>query len=246
LPLKAAAPPEEIAKSEKRPSSQKPSGLKAEVSWVAINKKVALDSNSNEPAISDLEFGIEVSWSEDSTPFACHTPVLTNIQDDLGNDLVKSAYQNTFKIYGTRTRKDLKIKAKTPGGNAKKIRNLEGYVPVVTNVNKEKVILENMQELAAKETTANPVLDQLHFKIKSIEGPRLNIEIDGGHNTITSLEVFGKDGSKVKSRGGSGWENNYSYDFANDISKLNKCQLEVIVSQTIVKVPFSLEEVVLP
>ena len=246
LPFKAAVPSEEIAKSEKKPSSQKPSGLKAEVSWVSINKKFSLDSNSNEPEISALEFGIEVSWSEDSTPFACHTPELTNIQDDLGNDLVKTEYQNVYIIHSSFTEKVLKIKAKTPSGNAKKIRNLEGYIPVVTNVNKEKVILENMQELTGKETTANPVLDNLHFKIKSIEGPRLNIKIDGGHDTITSIEIFGKDGNKVKRRGGSGWEDSYSYDFANDISKLNKCELEVIVSQTIVKVPFSLKEVELP
>jgi len=245
LPLRAAAASEEIAKSEKSPSSQEPSGLKAEVSWVTLNKKVALDSNGNEPEISDLEFGIEVSWSEDSTPFACHTPVLTNIQDDLGNDLVKSSFQNVYKMHGSSTEKTLKVKAKTPGGNAKKIRNIEGYVPVVTNVNKEKVILENMQELVGKETTANPVLDKLNFKIKSTEGFRLDIEIDGGHKTITSLEVFGKDGSKIESRGGGGWENKYTYNFADDISKL-RCELEVIVSQTIVKVPFSIEEVVLP
>jgi hypothetical protein len=205
-----------------------------------------VDSNSTEAAISDLEFGIEVSWSKDSTPFACHTPVLTSIQDDLGNDLVKSAFQSVQKIFKSSTEKELNIKAKTPGENAKKIKNLEGYVPVVTKVNKEKVILENMQELAGKETTGNSVLDKLHFKIKSIEGTRLKIEIDGGSNTITSLEVFKKDGTKVKHRGSSGWEKSYSYDYDNDISTLNKCELEVIVSQTIVKVPFSLDELVLP
>lgn len=246
LPLKAVTLTEKADEAKPEKTQKESMGLAAKVSWVVINKKVTLDSNSNEPTISDLEFGIEVSWSEDSTPFACHTPVLTNIQDDLGNDLVKSAYQNVYKIQSSFTEKMLKIKTKTPSVNAKKIRNLEGYVPVVTNVNKEKVILENMQELAGKETTANPILDKLHFKIKSIQGPRLNIEIDGGHKTITSLEVFGKDGSKVERRGGGGWENNYSYDFADDISKLNKCELEIIVSQTIVKVPFSLEEVVLP
>jgi hypothetical protein len=246
LPLKAVTSPEEIAKSEKRPSSQKPSELKAEVSWVAITKKVVLDSNSNEPAISNLELGIEVSWSKGITPFAFHKPVLTNIQDDLGNDLVKSAYPSVYKIHGSKTEKVLKIKAKTPSGNAKKIRSLEGYVPVVANVNKEKVILENMQELAGKETTANPVLDKLHFKIKSIEGSKLNIEIDGGHNTITSLEVLGKDGSKVRRRGGGGGGNSYSYDFGADVSTWNKCQIEVIVSQTTVNVPFSLDEVTLP
>ena len=50
----------------------------------------------------------------------------------------------------------------------------------------------------------------------------------------------------VKKRVGGGFSNSYSYGFANDISKLKKCESEVIVSQTVVKVPFSLEEVVLP
>jgi len=247
LPLKTTAPSEEITKSEKRPSPQGSSGLKAEVSWVAINKKVALDSNSNEPEISDLEFGIKVSWSKDSKPFACHKPILTNIQDDVGKNLVESTtYQSVYEIYGSSTEKTLKIKAKTPDGKAKTIINLEGYVPVVTNVNKETVILENMQELVGKETTGNPVLDKLNFKIKSIQGPRLNIKIDERYKTIMSLTVFGKDGNKLKNRGGSGAENSYSYDFSEDLSKLNKCELEVIVSQTIVKVPFSLKEVAVP
>jgi hypothetical protein len=94
LPLKAAALPEKAV--EKEETQKEPSGLAAEVSWVAINKKIALDSNSTEPTISDLEFGIEVSWSEGHKPFACLTPVLTDIQDDLNNDLVKSGHQNTL------------------------------------------------------------------------------------------------------------------------------------------------------
>ncbi len=246
LPLKTATSSEETLESGKNPLSQGPTGLKAEVSWVEINKRIALDGDSNEPVISDLEFGIKVNWTKDNTPFACHTPVLTNIQDDLGNNLVRSTYESVHKINGPSAEKILKTKAKAPSGNAKKIRNLEGYVSVVAKVNKKKVILENMQELVGKETTANPILDKLHFKIKSIQGPRLNIEIDAGYNTITSIEVFENDGSRVKKRGGGGWGNNYSYDFDNDISKLNKCELEVIVSQTIVKIPFSLKEVVLP
>jgi len=119
-------------------------------------------------------------------------------------------------------------------------------VEVITDVTTELVVLENIKDLVGKKSTGNPILDKLNFRIKSIQGPRLNIEIDSGHNTIASLDIFGKDGGKVKSRGGGGWGNNYSYDFADDISKLNKCQIEVIASQNIVKVPFSLEELALP
>ncbi|MHC4639822.1 MAG: hypothetical protein ACYTBV_20360 [Planctomycetota bacterium] len=55
-----------------------------------------------------------------------------------------------------------------------------------------------------------------------------------------------EDGSRVKKRGGMGWGNEYSYDFDEDISKLNKCELEVVVSESTVKVPFSREEILLP
>lgn len=246
LPLKADVLSEGIVTSETKELSKKPSDLNAKVSWVTVNKKMEIDSNSTEPTIENVELGIMVSWNEANSPFACHTPVLINVQDEFNNDLVKSAYQSTFRIRGSRTNQELKIKTKTPSENVKKLKNLEGYVLVIASVETEKVILENMQELVGKQSTGNQVLDKLNFKIKSIQGPQLNIEIDGGRNTITSLVVFEKDGSKVSRRGGMGGGNSYSYDFAADISKLSKCELEVIVSQNLVKVPFSLDEIVLP
>ena len=245
LPLKAAEP-KEAAKSETEPSSQESSGLKAEVAWVAVNKKAVLDGKSDKPAISDLELGIKVSWNEGGRPVACQNPVLTSIQDDAGNDLVRSSYDNVHKVSELDTEKELKIKTREPDGDTKKIRNVEGYVPVVTHLNKEKVVLLNIQELVGEEVMGDPVLDKLGFKIVSIKGFSLNIQIEDGHDAITSLEVFGKDGSKVKRRGGGGWGNNYTYDFDEDISTLNKCELEIIVSQTVVKIPFSLKEASLP
>jgi len=54
------------------------------------------------------------------------------------------------------------------------------------------------------------------------------------------------DGSKIGRSGGMGFDNEYSYDFREDISEVNKCELEVVVSETTVKIPFSLEEISLP
>lgn len=244
LPLKVAAPVVERAETEEKQSSGE--GLKAVVAWAAVNKKVSLENDARETEISDLELGINVTWLKENTPYACHTPVLTSIQDGVGNDLVKSGLERAYQIPNSFTETTLKIKADTPGYNAGKIKNIEGYVPVVTTVEKKTIVLDNIQELAGKETTGNDVLDNLHFKIKSISGSRLTIEINGGHNTITSIEFLKKDGRKIKYSGGSGWDNNYSYDFAEDISKLDQCELEVIASQTIVEVPFSLNEIVLP
>jgi len=108
------------------------------------------------------------------------------------------------------------------------------------------VVLQNIHKLAVRETTGEPALDKLNFKVKSIKGTKLEIEIDGGSKKITAINMFKDDGSKVKKGGGMGWGNKYTYDFQDDISKVNKCELEVIVSENKVTVPFSLEEIPLP
>ena len=117
---------------------------------------------------------------------------------------------------------------------------------VITGVIKKTIVLENVQELAGKESTGNPVLDKLNFRIKSIKGTRLSIEIDGGSKKITSLAMIKDDGEKVKRSGGMGGGNEYLYDFREDISKATKCELEVVTEESMVKVPFSLEEISLP
>ena len=123
---------------------------------------------------------------------------------------------------------------------------MEGYVEVITDIVKETVALENVQELAGKESTGNPVLDKLNFRIRSIKGSTLKVEIDGGHKRITSLVLIKEDGSEVKKSGGMGGGNEYSYDFREDISKVTRCVLEVTTEESIAKVPFSLEEISLP
>ena len=135
---------------------------------------------------------------------------------------------------------------KAPSKNARKLKNLEGYVEVITDVVKELVVLENIQELVGKESTRNPVLDKLNFRIKSIQDRKLGIAFDGSVYTITSLCMLKDDGGKVKKRGHGGRPGSWTFDFDEDISKLNKCELEVVVSESTVKVPFSREEILLP
>ncbi|MCK5171920.1 MAG: hypothetical protein KAR47_00925 [Planctomycetes bacterium] len=242
LPLRAVIEPEEPASTDE----ESPAELKAKVSWIATNKKILLDSDDAEPTISDLELAIELSWSDGDKSVSCHTPVLTSIQDDLGKDLVKSAHRSTFPIQGSGNSKELKIKTETPGINARKLKNIEGYVSVVRSVKTEEVILENVHELVGIDGAANPVLGKLNFRINKISGSTLEIEIDEGHRTITSIDIYGKDGSMLKSRGGMGWGNNYSYQFADEIPKPGKCRIEVVVSKDEVKVPFSFDEAALP
>ena len=250
LPLKAAALPKKAVEVEKESAQQDSMGLTAKVFWVSVKKKMTVGSTDTSET-SDLEIGIEINWNEGHSPIACREPVLLSLLDDQNNNLVldraSSVSQRQILNSEKKNRKkQLTLRAKTPAKNARKLKNMEGYVEVITDVVKELVVLENIQELVGQESTRNPVLDKLNFKIKSLKGHRLEIEIDRGSKTITSLKLIKEDGSKVKKRGGMGWGNEYSYDFDEDISKLNKCELEVVVSESTVKVPFSREEIQLP
>ena len=248
LPLKVTTLPEKTVEKEKIQKGS--AGLAARVTWVSVKKKMsAEDAGTSE--MSDLEIGIEVSWNEGHCPVRCEKPVLLNLLDDFNKDLVSDkgprAHQSQiFTSEKKNRKKELTLRAETPSVNAKKLKQLEGYVEVITDVVKETVVLENVQELAGKESTGNPVLDKLNFRIKSIKGARIKVEIDGGHKRITSLAMLRDDGSKIGRSGGMGFDNEYSYDFREDISEVNKCELEVVVSETTIKVHFSLEEISLP
>jgi hypothetical protein len=250
LPLKAAALPEKPVEVEKENAQKESMGLAAEVCWISIKKKIGMDSNGV-TTLSDLEIGIEISWNEGHCPIACRKPVLLSLLDDQNNDLVLDktlsvSQRQIFNSEKKNRKKQLTLRAKTPVENAEKLKDLEGCVEVITDVTTELVVLENIKDLVGKESTGNPILDRLNFRIKSIKGATLKIEINGGNETIRSLYMTKEDGSKIKKRGGMGWGNEYSYDFDEDISESTKCELEVIVSQNIVKVPFSLEELALP
>jgi len=248
LPLKTPAPSEKTDKSEKAPLSEDVSTLKAEVSWVEVKKKMSTDSNSQTPALSDLEIGIKVSWDEDHKPFACLTPVLTNLTDDLNNNLVKSkTYSHQYRILGRRKNKDLRIRGETPANNATKLKHITGYVEVITEVITKTPVLENINQLVGKEFTGNPILDKLNCKIEDIHNNNMKIKIDGGYNTIQSVVLLGENGEKIKSssRSSSG-QNACTCSFRIEISQFDKCELEVVIDQKTLKVPFSLEELVLP
>jgi len=250
LPLKAAALPKKAVEVEKESVQKESMGLTAKVCWISIKKKIATNSNCV-ATLSDLEIGIEISWNEGHSPIACRKPVLLSLLDDQNNSLVSDrapsvSQRQIFNSEKKNRKKQLTLRAKTPAKNAGKLKQLEGYVEVITDVTTEVVVLENIKDLVGKKSTGNPVLDRLNFRIKSIRGSTLKIEIDGGNERITSLSMTKEDGSKVKKRGGMGWGNEYSYDFDEDISKLNKCELEVVVSESTVKVPFSREEILLP
>jgi len=250
LPLKAAALAEKPAPAEQEKVQEEYAGLAAKVSWVSLKKKMRTDGAST-TEVSDLEIGIEVSWNEGHCPVGCKKPVLVSLLDDQNNDLVSdkgpAVFQSQiFSREKKNAKKELTLRAKTPSENARKLKHLEGYVEVITDVTKEVVVLENIKELAEKESTGNPILDRLNFRIKSIGDYTLKIEIDGGAKTLTSLNLIKPDGNKVRKSGSWGGGDEYSYNFSEEIPELAQCELEVVISENTVKVPFSLDHIPLP
>ncbi len=245
LPLKATALPEKAVEEKKVPKDS--AGLAAEVAWVSVQRAKKIDGTDIAKQ-SYTEIGIELSWNEGHHPIRHNQPILLSLLDDLNNDLVTSEEPSVFqgKIYEHQKKKEFKLREKAPSKNANKLKNLEGYVEVITDVVKELVVLENIQELIGKETTGNTILDTLNLRITSIKNDKLRISFDGSVYTITSLYMIKDDGSKVKKRGHGGRPGSWTFDFDEDISELNKCELEVVVSESTVKVPFSREEIPIP
>ena len=253
LPLKSKdtpAEPEPAETDEIPVFNPDSSSIAAKVSWVSVKKKLPADG-SGIPDLSSLQVGIDLTWDEDNAPFSCENPVLTNIKDDLGNNLVSdSTLSNALsKINSSeqkRMKKELTVKANSPNNNAKKLKKIEGYIETVIKIDKETIALENLQDLVGKPTTGIKTLDSLDFKIKSIEGKKIRIEIDGGSNSIVSIALFKDDGTEIKRSGSGSGQNNITYSFREDISHVNKCDLEVVVSEHKAKVPFSIDEIDLP
>lgn len=247
LPLKVSELSEKVVAAEKEKAGQQSNGLAAEVSWISIVKTKGVDGNDIAKK-SYTEIGVNLTWDKAHPPVRYMTPVLLSLLDDWDNDLVTSDEPPAYsgKISKHRKKKEIKLKEKAPSKNARKLKNLEGYVEVITDAVIEKVVLENVHELAGKESTGNAALDKLQFKIKSIENNKLKIAIGENTYKITSINMIKDDGSKVKKGGHGGWAGDYSYEFNEDISQLKRCELEVVVAETIVKVPFSLKEMLLP
>ena len=252
LPLKSddIADEPEITQSNEVPLDLGSSQLAAKVSWISVRKKIPADDSGTSDR-SSLQVGIDLTWDENNCPFSCDNPVLTNIKDNMGNNLVSDsalflAHSKINAAEQQRMRKELTAKAGSPNNNATKLKDIEGYIETVIKIEEEKIAINNLQDLVGKPSTGYKVLDALNFKIESIEGKRMRILIDGGNNTIVSIAMFKDDGTEIKRSSSGSGQNNITYGFREDISQVNKCDLEVVVSEKKVKIPFSLKEISLP
>ena len=222
--------------------------FQAEVIWVSCTKKHTADGQTE---TSDLEIGIELRWSDPAEPIRCGPVVLQNAMDDQLKDLLADANPRDFQVQISgfdlqNGKKQLSQRLATPSENARALKTISGYVQIVAGIQTEEIVLDDIQSIIGAESTGNAVLDQLEFKIQSIAGRTMDIQIAGGRNTIVSIDLLDENDLSISRRGGSGWGDNYSYNFAEDISGVQKCRLEVATDEDVVKAPFTLEEIPLP
>ncbi len=223
------------------------SPFEADVVWVSCNRKRTIEGNME---ITEAKIGVALRWEEECNPVRCKSPTLHTVLDNQNQDLVinksSSISQSVSSIEQRERKKELNLLIAAPSENARSLKNITGHVEVVAKVATQEIVLDHLQSLRGASSTGNETLDRLHFKVRSIQGQTMEIEIEGGNNAIVSLEPLNKDGLAVRRQGGSGWGNNYRYDFAQDVSEIQKCRLEVVVSEEIVKIPFAINELPLP
>jgi len=223
------------------------SDLQIAVSSLTWNKVSVLEEDDMIRR-SELKIGLSLKWPENKPPLGYYEPVISHMTDDQGNDLVitRNVARWRRKIHSHRTKQQLQAKAKSPALDATSLINLAGYVRIVTGIKTEKVILDDIHQLVGKESTGNKILDGLQFRLKSIKGNSFEVSIDGGHNTISTIEMIKTDGTRLKTSGRGGWEDNYSYETKEPLSDVGRCELEVIVAETTVDLPFRAIKLDLP
>ncbi len=247
--------PLEPTSSTEPPSTQPGAGsltaadLPVDVSWIAW-KKVKPFEESTGARKSDLTIGLKLTWPEGKRPAAYYPPVLTHLTDDCGKDLVSDKHTGSGrrKIHEHTKKQQMQVSALSPSPEARHLQNLAGTIKVVTDLEKQTVILDNVSDLVGKDSTGVAVLDDFQFRIKSAKGSQLTVAFKPGSDRISSLTMIKDDGTKLKNRGGGGSIGGGTYDshFSEPLSDVQKCEIEVIVSKTTVTVPFSAGKLELP
>lgn len=220
--------------------------FQAEIAWLGVNKKRAADG---ELEMSNFRIGIDLRWNEGINPTRCEPVVLISARDDTGKDLLTDSRQMSSQItdFDRRNRKkELNRELSLPAENTQAIKDISGYVEVVAETETRQILIEDIHSLIDAESVGNEILDGLNFKILSIERNGMRIHVDGGRNTIVSIEPIGNDGNAIEQRGYSGWQNTYHYQFADDLSDIEQCRFEIVVAERLVTVPFSLDRIAMP
>lgn len=232
------------------------SGMAVRVNSVGWTRIVELDGDSfaQNPSLNSLYIEMELTWPEDRRPLAYYPGKLTALADDLENDLVPEEDANGFgqrrqDVWEHSDSETFRVEAESPELDADALVGLSGTIRVVTQVNLNTVSLDNPTALAGKASTGDASLDELGFKIKSVEGSDLSVSFKDGVDateTIQSLTATLPDGTVVESNGWGGWANEMTYNFPQDISAMKNLTLEIVAGETVVAVPFGVDWIKLP
>lgn len=228
------------------------SGMKVVVNTVGWTRYATLGENAY-PQDNVLSLDMELTWPEGSRPLAVYTGELKTLADDLGTDLVMQADegfgQSRSDVWEHSDTETFRIEAVGPARDAKSLVGLAGHVRVVTQVNVETVSLDNPPSLVGKASTGNEALDAMGFKVKAIDGMSIELTFNEGveaNGVIQSLSVTLPDGTPVESNGWGGWANNMTYNFPQDVSAMTNLTIDILTGETVVAVPFSIDQIELP
>jgi len=226
-------------------------GIKAEV--VSVNwTKVARVSAAHPAADSTLSVDVLLTWPDGMRPQSYYNAKLASLEDDQGNNLIDETMQGNEdwrqEIWEHNENQSITLMAQAPDPDAKALRGLEGSVKVVAAIATETATLENPKDLIGK-ATGHAALDKLGFKIKKISEDGLEVEFKEGvdaNKSIKSIIAKTADDTPIDNQGWGGWNNQMTYHFADDPSTAASIEIEVVTGETIVTVPFAVEQVALP
>lgn len=228
------------------------SGMEVVVNTVGWTRYTTLGEDAY-PQDNVLSLDMELTWPEGSRPLAVYPGELKTLADDQGTNLVIEADndfgQRRSDVWEHSDTETFRIEAVGPARDAESLVGLAGHVRVVTQVNVETVSLDNPTGLIGKASTGNETLDAMGFKIKAIDDVSLELTFNEGveaTDAIQSLSATLADGTPVESNGWGGWANNMTYNFPQDVSAMTNLTIDILTGETVVAVPFAIDQIELP
>ncbi len=238
-PVKEAIEPETESNADKDAQTN----MTAEVEGIKAEKLLYLKDSASK--WSGLELIVKISGLGDEK--FQYKSELIQAADSEGKNLVpENQWRSVHTGYPSKGTKDVGVKMNNPSKDAEKLVGIRGQVEVITGTDTEKVILEDFRSLEGKENTGNEYLDSVNFKIKKITKVTIKVEIDGGHRMIEKFELVDKTGRRVTKSGGMGFGDTWTYDFNHNVEDFDNIEMQVVVKENKVTLPFEAKEIKLP
>lgn len=190
---------------------------------------------------------LKLTWPGEKRAVRCSAPVLTGLRDRYGNSLLTRAPRSAVE-YDLRGRGGmilLKAEALAPKHRAGSLKELAGYVDVVTDVATETVELRNEPGLVGK-PTGNAALDQLGIRLLSVEEEEVTLSLDADRDRLVSLRMRDADGAIVEPQGWFGTPDRITFQFWKDAAGAQAFLVTVVTDEQTARIEFKADSLKLP